>query len=288
MELMLISQNVKNTLENLQISKFSSLEAPKTRIEKIIQGYTTPIRSLDQTVSKKMTAVLISDYAKHYCGAKEESTDIEVYQICAKIMVSEYSQIGIIEIEEAFLMAASNKFDGIDMIAYGGIFSVSMFGDIMYAYLNHRNKIVSKYLDLMKEKEREETKPKGEELDLLNKVAVIEFVQQVNNEIERVKSGLLSIWKEWERVPAVMAEKALKAKMIEIDDDFKQSIRRKAVEMSKSEVRQDARNIKSPNRGLAKQVLDANFETESQYFKNKVDVIYAKLLIFEFIQSHKQ
>lgn len=287
MDLVKIKKNTLIILEGLQISEFRLFDAPKNRIAKIIQGYLEPIRKMPEDESKKITAILLCEYARLYCGAKDDVNPIEVYQHGALFVIKSFSQIGSIELEEAFTMAAANKFEGIDIKAYGGIFSIAMLGDILSAYLHYRNGILKKYLELKEKKEKEEEAPKGAELDLLNLMAINDFVEQVENEIERIQSGLMPKWRDWERVPAILAEKALKSNKIIIDKDFKKSIFEKAKEIAKIEVNYDSRNIKSQNRGLARKLIDAQFQIESPYFNNKIETIYAKLLIFEFIQSHK-
>lgn len=281
-----LPRDLMNTL-NQVLTLNCNLGAGRNLAEKIILGMVDPIRNYDKNEIKDPIYVNLSKCAILYCGAKDGATPIEVFQESARCIVTYHSWIGFHEIEEAFRLASMNMIDNVQMKAYGGVFSVSMIGDILTSYKNYRNSVIQNFEKEKYKIEKEESAPKGSELDLLNLMAINDFVEQVENEIERIQSGLMPKWRDWERVPAILAEKALKSNKIIIDKDFKKSIFEKAKEMAKIEVNYDSRNIKSQNRGLARKLIDAQFQIESPYFNNKIETIYAKLLIFEFIQSHK-
>lgn len=86
-------------------------------------------------------AAMIDQVAASYCGA-DRSTMAAVYDECAYLLRQKFGHFAAEEVREAFRMAAANRIEA-DLTAYGGRFTVAMFGDVLTAYAKHRAKIVA-------------------------------------------------------------------------------------------------------------------------------------------------
>lgn len=93
----------------------------------------------------KMTAMAhVSSLAETYCGADIKSAvNVKVFGECVKLLRSKFGELGVVEIHEAFSMAAAQKIKA-DLTAYGGKFTVAMFGNVLSAYRTFRNAILHK------------------------------------------------------------------------------------------------------------------------------------------------
>lgn len=281
---MTLSNNTQNLLAKYSISNFSSLDVSEGRVKNVITGYYNPIRSMAKDQVKNYLSIAISNAGKAYSGMKEgDKTMPEIIQECVRFTYDQFNSIGVNEIMDAFKLAAANRFENVDIKAYGGVFTVSLLGDVLYAYSKYRNKIIAKYLEL-KDIEQKAANKEQEKIKRNNDAR-----QKIKTDIEAaiisIQQGVL-FWKEWQDVPVHYAEIAVAEGWIEVSPEFKKRIWNESKELAKRqliETAQDLSNLVEARK--AKQILMQNIESE--IISEPAKRIYAKRLIFEYVKQHE-
>ncbi len=265
-------------LSKLQISNYSASERA------VIEGYCQPIRNMNKEDIVKSVGAMIVLCAKMYCGMQEGKMIPETIQEGVRLVYKHYKNIGVSEIREAFSMAAANQFEGLNMTAYFGTFTVSMLGDILTAYISYRNPIIAKTIQSVYEAEL--NAKKEDEKESKNIEARQKIYSEIESEIIAVQSGAQGNWESWHDVPVHYAEVAVKQGWIEVSSEFKLSIWEKAKKLALDELKsvsQDLTNFSEAKR--ARITLKNNIE--SQIVKDPATRIYSKLLIFEYVKMHE-
>ena len=280
---------LKNTTQTLlakySISSFSGLDVSEGRLKNVITGYYNPIRTMPKDDVKNYLSLAISNAGKAYSGMKEgDKTMPEVIQECVRFTYDQFSSIGVNEIMDAFKLAAANKFDNVDIRAYGGVFTVSLLGDVLNAYSKYRNKIISKYLELKdieqkaanKEQEREEK----------NKTAMTQIQQDIEKAIIAVQLGEADLWESWHDVPVHYAEIAVREQWIEVSPEFKKTIWEESKKLALRELGEMAADLS--NFSQAKQAkIKLTDAIEKKTVPDAALRIYSKLLIFKYVKMHE-
>lgn len=112
------------------------------RIDVVMSGYFNPIRFEAQEEYNRRAPMEIASIAEMYCGAVKTPENMRVFVQCSKDFKSKFSKLGYCEIPEAFSMAAAKLID-VDLTAYAGRFTVAMFGGVMAAYVEYRDKLLN-------------------------------------------------------------------------------------------------------------------------------------------------
>jgi hypothetical protein len=190
MEKVIIKNLQTNLTESGQYSQVSKelailgTEASPLDIETVKTALAQPIRNIETTEQKRQLIAAIGSCARMFCGAKSDSTSLEVYNECGKLCFQRFGFLGVNELLAAFECAAANKTE-VNMVAYGGIFTVSMFGDVLSSYTTYRNKIRNA-ISKAEEKAQQETKKQEEASEILKgERATIEAYFSVPIETER-------------------------------------------------------------------------------------------------------
>ncbi len=85
----------------------------------------------------------IRSLAATYCGVDvSEKTHKEVFLECAALLRKNFGEMSILEIHEAFALAAARKIEA-DLSAYHGKFTVNMFGAVLAAYRPYRTLVLA-------------------------------------------------------------------------------------------------------------------------------------------------
>ena len=116
--------------------------ASKTEVERVAAWREIPIRAMSLEAFGKAAADVIDYVSSAYCGTSDAATMTAVYDECAYLLRQKFGHFAAEEVREAFRMAAANRIEA-DLTAYGGRFTVAMFGDVLTAYAKHRAKIVA-------------------------------------------------------------------------------------------------------------------------------------------------
>ena len=148
-----------------------------------------PIRSLDISAVLKYLAIRLRTVAKAY-GARME-IDEETLTICQELILEEFKNLGIDEIEKAYFLWSAGKLETYGAEMFGGQFSAAQLGKVLAAYEKRRKKIVAQII-IEQEKMRE----------MEQKAAKIEKLKGSfeANLIEAIEKGKLNFVK-WEQIP---------------------------------------------------------------------------------------
>lgn len=170
----------------------------KSRLEVIAEGYLNPVRKLDSMALNGTGMVRIGRVAETYCGVDlQQASNKQAVADCLKLLRTKFPEIGLNEIDEAFSMAAAQLID-VSLTAFGGRFTVAMFGAVLSAYRAFRNNVLvqmSKGADM--ESEEKEA--------LENEKRNAEYRAHVVSEFNRLKVENRQI-ESADKVPAVWAK----------------------------------------------------------------------------------
>jgi hypothetical protein len=250
----------------------------------IIDGYLSPIRDMPKDKIPQSVGGIIGLCATIYCGMQKDKVLPEVLQESVRFVYKNYPMIGVNEIREAFSMAAANQFEGVNMTAYFGTFTVSMLGDILSPYANYRNAILSKALDYAKQQEKQAKA--DAEREQKNNAAREKIKTDIEQAIIQIQTDSSLFWPTWHEVPVHYAEIAIQNNYIEVDSDFKQKIWQEAKIEAKRELIEQASDLSNlADARKAKELLRKHIESE--VISEPAKRIYSKMLIFNYILIHK-
>lgn len=275
MELMKKPLDLSNKLQTLNYSG-----SEKT----VIEGYLQPIRNMNKEDIVKSVGAMIVLCAKMYCGMQEGKMIPETIQEGVRLVYKHYKNMGVSEIREAFSLAAANQFEGLNMTAYFGTFTVSMLGDILTAYNLYRNPIIAK--NIKRVYDAELNAQKENEKELKNNEARQKIYTDIENEIILVQSGEQGSWESWHDVPVHYAEIAVKQGWIEVSPEFKLSIWERAKKLALDELKNVSQDLTNFSEAKRARITLKN-SVESQIIKDPAKRIYSKLLIFEYVKMHE-
>lgn len=208
----------------------------------------------------------------------------ETIQESVRFIYKHHKNIGVNEIREAFSLAAANTFNGINMTAYFGIFTVAMLGDILSAYNQYRNPIIAQAYENAYKQELDAKCEQDKEAK--NFEARSKINADIENAIIAVQTGAEPLWETWHDVPVHYAEIAVKWGMIEVSDEFKSKIWQRSKELALDELKTTAQDYANFSEAKRTRLL-LKSRVESEIIKDPAKRIYSKLLIFEYVKSHE-
>jgi hypothetical protein len=116
---------------------------PMGAVQAVFHGHQSQIRRMEEKVAIGRSRLEIGKLAETYCGVNvADPVNVTVIRACADLLISKYPELGIHEIHEAFSLASVRKIDA-DLTAYGGRFTVNMFGGVLSAYEPYRRAILA-------------------------------------------------------------------------------------------------------------------------------------------------
>ncbi len=120
--------------------------------------------------------------ANTYTGANFKNPptkqNMATMRACCNFITDRFPQLSIGELELAFSLAASGKFEGVNLETYFGKFTVTILGKILNAYGKTRNKVLIQNDKLLEDKTKEQEKEKMEEQ---NKQVTKDVIQKFND-----------------------------------------------------------------------------------------------------------
>lgn len=127
------------------------------RVESVA-GNIYPCRQINDFDYKIGALGSIQRVAVDYCGA-DLSICGEAIKESVTLFRNRFGRMSLEDIKDAFEMAAAKQLGDINIVAYRGVFTVSIFGEVIAAYATVRDKIVSELekaagKELDEEKER--------------------------------------------------------------------------------------------------------------------------------------
>jgi hypothetical protein len=270
--------------QKLPTLNYSQLGVKYEKAKVVIEGYLSPIRDIPKEQIPKAVGGIISICATMYCGMQSERMLAETIQESVRFVYKNYPQLGVNEIREAFSLAAANVFSGVNMTAFFGTFTISMLGDILTAYSDYRNPIISKAYDqiIKLEQETKQETERGEK----NALALNKIQQDIERAIIAVQSGEADLWESWHDVPVHYAEIAVREQWIEVSPEFKKSIWEESKKLALRELGEMAADLS--NFSQAKQAkIKLTDAIEKKTVPDAALRIYSKLLIFKYVKMHE-
>jgi len=269
-------------LKECKIIGNTGLNVSETDALVMVNGFNNKIRSLDKIEAERKLQALLTICAKLYCGMVSDETTPMLMQFAAEYVIKSHAGLGIDEIKLAFVYAIDGKTNA-NVKAYGGVFSIAMLGEILTAYKEHRNKLINKVLDEQEKQRKEQINfvPQPEK-DERNAKVLSDFVIDINDNIIAVQQDIKPKWDSYEKVPAKLAEAAINSNKIEISDEMKNEVWGLTENLAKRQINHEAQVFKNSHA-----ITEVRNRFNGQYFENSRQLIFAQLLIFQYIQMHK-
>lgn len=265
-------------------NKLQTLSCKNDSEKAVIEGYLQPIRNMNKEDVVQSVGAMLVLCAKMYCGMQEGKMLPETIQESVRFIYKHHKNIGVNEIREAFSLAAANTFNGINMTAYFGIFTVAMLGDILSAYNLYRNPIIARAYE---NATRLELDAKCEEAKKTkNWLARKEIRSDIEKAIVAVQTDAEPVWETWHEVPVHYAEIAINFDIIEVSDDFKLKIWQRSKELALDELKTTAQDYSNFSEAKRTRLMLKN-RVESEIVKDPAKRIYSKLLVFEYVKMHE-
>jgi len=130
-----------------------------------------------------------------YCGADLDVSGPAIRE-SAELLREKFSGLGLDEVREAFMLAASKQIDA-NLAAYSGQFTVRIFGEVMSAYVEFRRPIYADMLRTIEEQKKREADAEKEARNAKTREDIIEqFGQMCRGEINdfAAPDGIPDIW----------------------------------------------------------------------------------------------
>jgi hypothetical protein len=243
------------------------------------------IKNLNEQDAVISISMALRFCAEIYCGIKNDDLNDNVLTESALFVQRNYKSISVPEIKIAFEMGAKNEID-VNMVAYYGKFNVSMLGDILTEYLKKRNKAISE-LEAQHEKNM-----RGEtfmsEVNHKNYIARQEVIEEFKAELEYRKNGTESRYKTFEDVRIHWAKILIDNNIIKLDTDTRKKIYNEAEYLVKRGLQKRAATFQNmydakSSRHFLDNIEKGN-ERAGKEFKEKVEIVYSKLYVWEFLK----
>ena len=140
--------------------------------------------------------IIANTYTGANFGTKLNEVDKNIIKSCADFILEFHSGLNIKEVEQAFKIASSGKFD-INIETYFGKFNVSILGKVLKAYQQLRNKIIIQIEEAeQKEQQRLKQEQDQEKISKLNaetRSYVIDQYKQIQ-ESGNIPENIPSYW----------------------------------------------------------------------------------------------
>ena len=213
---------------------------------------------------------------------KEEA---KVLAACSRIVLRDYVCLSIEELDEAFSLASSGQFEGINIETYYGEFTPQILGRILKSYLVYRRKVLGVHNEQMLLLKYEAEKLSQQQKDDLQEKAKEQIVSQYIDIVFKFNEGIeeFNIEKD---IKASWIKPLIEMGIVVFDLDEKREIHAEAkayvINKLKAEMHNKKNNfhklqsIKFTLRRIQNQEKDTDYEA-------KVIARYSKLLILKSI-----
>ncbi len=220
--------------------------------------------------------------AELYCGINKNDFNEDVLVESIAFIYRNYNTIGVTEIKQAFELSATNKLN-VNMTAYSGKFNISMLGDILSAYVLERNKVLNKLLDAHGKLSRGENI--ASEVEQKNILARQQIVQDYMTELQNVKSGRPRRYETVYDIRSYWAKVLIEMEIIKLPEDTKKRLWQEAIDLVKKDINKTASDFTNIYEAKsARQFLNSIENNGVQTLKEKAEVMYGKLIIWESLK----
>jgi hypothetical protein len=248
-------------------------------VRNMIIGYENPIREMNSDDILNSISIALPICAELYCGIRKSEFNETVMAEAVQFIYNYYSELGAIEIKQAFEMASANKFEKVDMKAYYGQFNLSMLGDILSAYKAKRNSVLNKVIS---ENQKIQSNQINEsEVKRRNLMAR----QQVIKEFQTEQSSKSKKFTHFSDIPNHWSKILIEEGIISLSDNRKRELWTEAQESVKNNLRHTANDFTNLYEAKnARHILKLYENPENQSLKDKATVLYGKLYVWEFLK----
>lgn len=261
----------------------------------IENGMAYPVRSMTDTAFERAAPAVILLCAQAFTGAdgikQSDGANVALYGECATILRKYYALLGLEEVKEAFRLAASGKIldsEGkrINLTAYGGRFTVNMFGEVLQQYQEWRAKIQSAILrerENAVEAERTAERHARFVRQTESVADCFERLRWTNDEIER-----------WEDVPGWWAKSLNDKKLLTVGETRKKALWLQSKAETVAEAKRDllaGRSTVLPDMRILRRAVnayDADPETFPAELTDRAKIVYGKLLVWECLAKYQK
>jgi hypothetical protein len=227
----------------------------------------------------------IMELANVYTGAKftkpPTKDQAQVLAACSKIVLRDYVCLSLEELDEAFSLAVSGQFEGINIETYYGDFTPKILGTILKSYLVYRRKVLGAYNHQL---QLSENKKKAIDLDERNNNTQKHVFEQYNDLKERFnESGDLELLEK--EVCAYWGKILVQNNIITFTHDQKKEIVIEAKELTRKAIKTEMNESINPNerRSLRTVLQDIGAGEQNASFDLKWKNLYSKLIIIKSI-----
>lgn len=231
-----------------------------------------PIKKMDANLAKRKFYEVLTVIVQVYFGADKNTPDT-VFAECYDRMIKDYGSISIEEVREAHAESSKSS-----LKAFGGIYTVNMFSETMFAWKQKRNKILSA-IDKI---ELNDT-VKEAQLTELKKIEFSKYcndwltAQLLNRTVKNYMELNLGICSELIQAGTVKGQRKDLWEMAKIE-----AVAQLKQEREQSYHRGDMDKVKGYNSILQK-IDEHNYPPD---MKGRTEAIYARLLVFDCIESN--
>lgn len=137
----------------------------------------------------------IQTAAQAYTGASVDDMPAQTWKACVELVITQFSHIGIGEINAAFQHAAAGKIDA-DLRAFRGVFTAGMLGDVLKKWAEYRQQIQAAIINARHEAQEAEKEAVRHAKGRLQEHHMLEYLEGLIFKNTEVKSwhGCLPIW----------------------------------------------------------------------------------------------
>ena len=115
----------------------TGIEAQPHQVAMLQYHRNFPIKKMEAQLARRKFYEVLTVIIQVYFGADKNTPD-EVFSECYDRMIKDYGSISIEEVREAHAESSKNA-----LKAFGGMYTVNMFSEIMYAWKIKRNKLIA-------------------------------------------------------------------------------------------------------------------------------------------------
>jgi hypothetical protein len=232
-----------------------------------------PIKKMEAQLARRKFYEVLTVIIQVYFGADKNTPD-SVFSECYDRMIKDYGNISIEEVREAHAESSKNA-----LKAFGGMYTVNMFSEIMYAWKQKRSKILAAIDNIDKVNEVDE----AAELESKKQQFTQYCKDWLTNEL-KIKSI-----KQWSELSLGICQELIDSGTVKGNrpDLWKQSadltLKQYEQDRSKASAEKDFATLKKMN--AAVEAIMAGIVPQDALSKRKG--IYTRLLVFDYLTSNE-
>jgi hypothetical protein len=232
-----------------------------------------PIKKMEAQLARRKFYEVLTVIIQVYFGADKNTPD-SVFSECFDRMVKDYGNISIEEVREAHAESSKNA-----LKAFGGMYTVNMFSEIMYAWKQKRSKILAAIDNIDKVNEVDE----AAELESKKQQFTQYCKDWLTNEL-KIKSI-----KQWSELSLGICQELIDSGTVKGNrpDLWKQSadltLKQYEQDRSKASAEKDFATLKKMN--AAVEAIMGGIVPQDALSKRKG--IYTRLLVFDYLTSNE-